>query len=113
MADLKLLFEAQKQLQNHIHGVTFPVAKVDPERLRESLLGIIGEVGEVMEASQEWKYHRTNKPQTDREHLIEEVADIWKYAINLVLYLGFDNDDLVEAFMKKTKVNFERKESGY
>ena len=69
-------------------------------------LSIISEVIEVLDCIS-WKLHRArlNKP---REELLEELIDIFKFWLCLVIHHGFDADDIVAMFRMKSDIVEER-----
>ena len=84
-----------------------------PQKIPMHVTSIIAELGEILEEYQGWKDWRNNPPSVDEEHLIEEIADLWHFVIHLTLFLGYDSEELYEAFLKKSKKNFERQENEY
>ena len=62
---------------------------------------LMSEIGEVLEADKRWKSHRNNK--NDKEGKLEELADCFIVLMNLVMFSGFNGNDLEEAIEKKLK----------
>lgn len=108
---LQQLFDLQKQLQKRIYGVDLPA--VDYELLVIQVTGLVAELGEVLGADKNWKMWKRTKVPVNSQHVIEEIADMWHFLINITLTLGFDADDVVENFITKNKVNHERQDKHY
>lgn len=98
------LFEAQKELQAEMFGYKLPEDSV--EDFKYSVLALIGELGEVLEADKRWKNVRTGEAR--KEEKLEELVDCMAFLVNMILFSGFSSDEFVEAFMKKNQKNFER-----
>lgn len=111
MGQLDFLFGLQKNLQRRIHGVDLPALM--PNKIPITVTSIVAELGEILEDEQHWKDWRHDFPETDRTHLLMEVADLWHFVINLTLYLGFDSQDVGEEFIAKNKENHSRQDRGY
>lgn len=62
---------------------------------------LMSEIGEVLEADKRWKSHRNDK--NDKEGKLEELADCFIVLMNLVMFSGFNGNDLEEAIEKKLK----------
>lgn len=62
---------------------------------------LMSEIGEVLEADKRWKSHRNDK--NDKDGKLEELADCFIVLMNMVMFSGFDGNDLEEAIEKKLK----------
>lgn len=62
---------------------------------------LMSEIGEVLEADKRWKSHRNDK--NDEDGKLEELADCFIVLMNMVMFSGFDGNDLEEAVEKKLK----------
>ena len=100
----RVMFELQKELQNKMFLANLPDDSV--EDFKYSVLGMISELGEVLDADRRWKNVRA-KPENKAAKL-EEIADVLAFFINMCLYSGYDSHDIYEAFINKTYKNFER-----
>lgn len=67
---------------------------------------LISEIGEVLSSDKRWKSHRSDK--YDMVNKLEELADCFIVLMNIVMFSGFDGDDLVYAILTKMKINKER-----
>jgi hypothetical protein len=64
------------------------------------------EVHEVMDCFP-WKFHRDQAP-APREKLLEEMVDVLKLYMNLLIIHGVSSEELREAFERKSKIVEER-----
>lgn len=95
---LRELWEAQQRYNSAIKAVQTEHASW-PEVYS---IGVIGELDEVLRASQ-WKYHHPGRHQrVDRVALAEELADLTKYVLCFWQEFGFGLEDLITATMQKT-----------
>lgn len=62
---------------------------------------LMSEIGEVLEADKRWKSHRNDK--NDKDGKLEELADCFIVLMNMVMFSGFDGNDLEEAIEEKLK----------
>ncbi len=108
---LKMMFSLQRQFQTLLGNP--PSSEPNPTQVAYQTVSIVGELGEILEEYQNWKPWRKNPPKYDRGRLLYEVVDLWHFVINLTLYLGFNENELFNAFLEKNKINFERQEANY
>ena len=65
---------------------------------------LMSEIGEVLDADKRWKSHRNNKYVPQEK--LEEIADCFIVMMNIVMFSGFDGNQLVDAIDKKlTKIS--------
>lgn len=98
------IFEMQIKLQKEMFDYDLPNDSI--EDFKYSLLALIGELGEVLEADKRWKNVR--KGVNNREEKLDELSDCMAFLINMILFSGFTCEEFCEAFYKKNKRNFER-----
>lgn len=67
---------------------------------------LISEIGEVLDADKRWKSHRNEK--YNEQDKLEELADCFIVLMNIVMFSGFDADDLANAIEDKLNIVFER-----
>lgn len=103
---LACMFEKQIKFQELSNGTKFP--KLDAEYVRYFSLGVIAELGEVLQAYKGWKPWEGSDSSMNKEQLSEELADLWKFIINLSLSLGYSAEDVHEAFDAKHKIILSR-----
>lgn len=106
MKDMKVsdLFMMQVRLQKAMFDHNIPSDSV--EDFKYSVLALIGELGEVLEADKRWKNIRNGK--YDREGKLDELVDCMAFMVNMVLFSGFTTEEFNEAFVTKNSRNFER-----
>lgn len=116
--DLKTLFEMQEKLDNTILDKLNDspgLFDVKPKDLiNQRLLALMVEVGEFANAlkSEGFKYWST-KPAESRDRLLDEYVDVLHFFLSVGLSLGFNHEDVEEAYRKKNAVNFQRQADGY
>lgn len=101
---LEELFQMQKRLQKVMFGYELPNDSV--EDFKYSVLALIGELGEVLDADKRWKNIR--KGEANSEAKLDELVDCMAFLINMILFSGFTSSEFGEAFKKKNERNFER-----
>ena len=106
MKDMKVsdLFMMQVRLQKAMFDHNLPSDSV--EDFKYSVLALIGELGEVLEADKRWKNIRNGK--YDREGKLDELVDCMAFMVNMVLFSGFTAEEFNRAFVTKNNRNFER-----
>lgn len=88
-----------------IYGKTFGTLSYQ-ERValtKDYLLYLIGEVDEVLREL-DWKAHRSAAEPFNRDNLLEELIDIYKYWLGVLALWGFTGDEVDGAFWRKTEV---------
>ena len=79
--------------------------------IRNHLMEELYEAGQHLKNA---KSHRaTDIPEVDREAYKEELVDALHLYLELVIASGISLDELVEAYMAKGEVNFDRIKNGY
>ena len=89
------------------HTVTVPVDDVGLASYH--IQQLMSEIGEVLEADKRWKSHRNDK--YDKNAKLEELADCFVVLMNIVMFSGFDSNDLANAIQKKLSIVSDRLES--
>ena len=98
------LFELQQKLQNTMFQVETPVDSV--EDFKYSMLALIGELGEVLDADRRWKNIR--KGAYNREAKLDELVDCMAFLLNAILFSGYSAEELEKACKSKNEKNFIR-----
>ena len=81
---------------------------------RETALKGVEEMFEALGHLKNWKSHRqTDMPDINREEFLEEIVDALNYFFSLIITAGFDEDDLIAAYIKKHDIIIKRIEEGY
>lgn len=88
--------------------------KVSQKLCRDIILRAVEEAFEALRPLKNWKPHRaTDVPDFDREEVLEELVDTLKYLFEFCILLGFTQQELYDAFVKKDEVLHERLRNGY
>ena len=88
--------------------------KSDQQHLRDMALRGVEEMFEALQHLKNWKPHRSTEfKEFDKEEFLEEVVDAFNYFFSLLILMGFDDDDLFDAYKKKDKIIHDRIGSGY
>lgn len=98
------IMNMQSRLQKQMFDYDLPNDSI--EDFKYSLLGLIGELGEVLDADRRWKNIRAGK--YSREEKLDELVDCMAFLVNMILFSGYTSDEFCEAFSKKNNKNFDR-----
>ena len=116
---LQQLFNTQLMTQNKLiqkgvygrykdeHTTAVPVDDVGLASYHVQQL--MSEIGEVLDADKRWKSHRNDK--YDKNTKLDELADCFVVLMNIVMFSGFDGDDMTDAIQKKLRVVSDRIET--
>lgn len=97
------LYTMQKEFQELLKG--HDILNIDsPQDMAESVLGLLGEAGEVLQADQRWKSNGRNQ-HFDRCEKVEEIADCFIFLLNICIYSGVSSFELMNAVKDKIKKN--------
>lgn len=72
-------------------------------KTKDYLLAMISEATELLECLDGWKVHRT-VVDSKKHNASEEVVDVLKYLLNIVIALGIDESKLAAEFVAKSQV---------
>jgi len=86
------------------HTVTVPVDDIGLASYH--IQQLMSEIGEVLDADKRWKSHRNDK--YDKNAKLEELADCFVVLMNVVMFSGFDGNDLANAIQQKLSVVSDR-----
>lgn len=100
---LKTLWEIQK---------TYNGLFKDKNNVKDCLLGVFTELGELSNELEIHKYWKKNK-KNDKEKILEEYTDTLMLLISLGINLGLSESEVLQQFKKKFRENIERQERGY
>lgn len=101
---MKELFNKQIEIQKIAFDVNLPEHK--PELVRYFALGLMSEVGEVLQADKTWKPF--NVGVCNGENVKEELADCYLFLMNLCLAEGFTAEQMIEMIRNKQEVVLQR-----
>ena len=102
MDKLEYMFMCQRDLQEKLLDVKLPSDK--PELISIYALGLISEVGEVLQADKRWKIGLNWTGGDTRHHergeVISELTDCMLYLVNLMLACNIGCDEFFESFIE-------------
>jgi dimeric dUTPase (all-alpha-NTP-PPase superfamily) len=71
---------------------------------KELMLGLYEEVAKLARCSTHYKAHILKSPKIDKANVAEAVVDVLKYTIAIGQLYGLSDEDVYEAFLRKTEV---------
>ena len=84
--------------------ITHSIPVDDVRLMSYHIQQLMSEIGEVLDADKRWKNFRNQK--YDESAKLEEIADCFIVMMNIVMFSGFNGNQLVDAIDKKlTKVS--------
>lgn len=107
MQELQHIFNKQKEFQILLFKDKFNLnfdELTEEQKLewtKEFVLCLNEESFEVLRELN-WKTHVHSKKEINRENILEESVDVFKYLLNIILVNGFTADEFLESFNKKT-----------
>ena len=107
MADFGIneMLEMQRKLQDKYKEKW---EGISPEVGKNKLLWMIGEVGEVIDIVKKKGPQSCDPDNSEREHLIEELADVLMYYNDVLLCYGISTEELKEVYTAKFEKNMKR-----
>ena len=107
MADFSIneMQEMQKALQDQYKHKWEPICA---EIGQNKLLWMIGEIGEVIDIVKKHGGAKVSTDETLRKDLVEEMADVLMYYIDVMLCYGITADELKQAYSEKFEKNMKR-----
>lgn len=107
MADFSIneMLEMQKALQEKYKDKWEPISH---ETGKNKLLWMIGEIGEVIDIVKKNGGNRASENEEIRKDLVEEIADVLMYYIDVLQCYDICADELKQAYIEKFKRNMER-----
>lgn len=107
MVKFNNLYERQKEFQSIVTEIKLEDLPMDHVKWYQyHITASIEELGEILKADKRWKTHRNTN--YEPEEKLEEIADLFITCINLSMFSGFGQDDILGAIQKKINKNFER-----
>lgn len=115
--ELRERFMIELQNSNKSANPPWPLdltSKKDQQYVRDIALRGVEEMFEALQHLKNWKPHRkTEISEFNSEEFLEEVVDAFNYFFSLLILVGFDADDLYQAYCKKDKIIHERIQMNY
>ena len=107
MADFGIqeMLEMQQALQERYRDRWKPIC---PDRGKDQLLWMIGEIGEVIDLIKKNGGEQACQDAKLREQLIEELADVLMYYNDVLLCYGISAEELKQSYVRKFETNMKR-----
>jgi NTP pyrophosphatase (non-canonical NTP hydrolase) len=99
------MLEMQRTLQEQYKDKWKPV---NPERGKDQLLWMIGEIGEVIDIIKKHGGDAASQDKDLRADLIEEMADVLMYYNDILLCYGISAEELKQSYIRKFEKNMKR-----
>ncbi len=97
--------DMQNALQEKYRDQWKPIC---PDRGKEQLLWMIGEIGEVIDVIKKHGGEKASQDSALREHLVEELADVLMYYNDVLLCYGVSAQELKQTYIRKFEKNMTR-----
>ncbi|MDE6746850.1 MAG: nucleotide pyrophosphohydrolase [Oscillospiraceae bacterium] len=97
--------EIQKELQEKYRDEW---GGLSPEKGSDKLLGLYGEVGEVVDVIRKNGTEAVLNDEAVRSHFIEELCDVMMYFNDVMLCYSVSPQELKEVYLKKHEKNMSR-----
>lgn len=81
---------------------------LSPEKAKNQLLWMIGEIGEVIDIIKKNGAKTVNNDESLRNDLIEELADVLMYYNDILLCFGITSEELKDSYTNKYCKNMKR-----
>lgn len=101
----KELYDRQIEFQKIIGNYNIP--NDDPELFSHHALGMVTEIGEVLQADKRWKKNGRNR-HYDKNEKLEEISDVFIFLLNMLIYSDINPEDILKNVDKKISINIER-----
>ena len=115
--ELRERFMVELQSSNKTANPEWPLnltSKKDQQYIRDIALRGVEEMFEALQHLKNWTPHRkTEISEFNREEFLEEVVDAFNYFFSLLILVGFDADDLYQAYRKKDQIIHDRLQTNY
>lgn len=107
MADFGIqeMLEMQQALQERYRDRWKPIC---PDRGKDQLLWMIGEIGEVIDLIKKNGGEQASQDAKLREQLVEELADVLMYYNDVLLCYGISAEELKQSYVRKFETNMKR-----
>ena len=99
------MLRMQKALQDQYSGIWKPIG---PERGKDQLLWMIGEIGEVIDIMKRHEAESIGREESLRAHFVEELSDVLMYYTDILLCYGISASELKQAYTAKFEKNMKR-----
>ena len=120
-APIQFILNSQRHLQKRLgHNIDNFTEKENSQYILDSVLWATDELHEMIHElpySKSWskKYDSWDNDKFDEQYqkTKEEYIDFLHFAFNIGLALGMTQDEILEMYVEKNQINFQRQEEGY
>lgn len=102
---LNEMLEMQRTLQEQYKDKWKPI---NPERGKDQLLWMIGEIGEVIDIIKKHGGEAASQDKELRAQFVEEMADVLMYYNDVLLCYGISAEELKQSYISKFEKNRKR-----
>lgn len=104
----KVIYHEQTKFQAKVEKLkNFSKLPADvPEKFQYHVTALQEEIGEVLKADKRWKTHRNTN--YDPAEKLDEIADCFISVLNINMWSGFTDSELLAAVLNKIAENNER-----
>ena len=99
------MLDMQRMLQEKYKDIWRPIC---PDRGKDQLLWMIGEVGEVVDIIKKHGGEAASRDEQLRSQLVEELADVLMYYTDVLLCYGISAEELKQTYTRKFETNMRR-----
>jgi NTP pyrophosphatase (non-canonical NTP hydrolase) len=101
--NLQDIFECQKRFQEDLYSINFDTLSISQriKILKDYAVGLLTEIAEVFQLLPYKFWRKQRSVKINKEHLKEELIDVFIYVINLFVLFGFSENDLFTEYSKK------------
>ena len=101
-------FNEMQEIQKELQGKYKEWGGLSPEKAADKLLGLYGEVGEVVDIIRKNGTEAVMNDESVRSHFVEELCDVMMYFNDVMLCYSVSPQELKEAYLKKHEKNLSR-----
>lgn len=109
---LDRIFRLQKEFASKFIDLKNASEKRREEHSKDLILAILSESAEVL-AEMNWKHWSIKRKKVNSQKILEELADILHFLVELALVWGSDAKEFHDIYVDKNQINFLRQLEGY
>jgi len=102
--DLHELWQQQFEQQLSFYNLSSLTTKEQSIIVKELLVGLYEEVGELSRAADQDRYHLLKRPELVKSNIIEEGVDVFKMLMSVLQVFGITPDEFIDTFTSKTAI---------
>jgi len=107
--------EIMLALQKDLEALFYDPSSLDLEDqqnwTKEHIIAILAECGELLETIN-WKHWKKPTP-VHREEVLKELVDLLHFVLAIAVVWNFGVPDILDEYIKKNVINFQRQKEGY